>query len=188
MDGDAAGRVLAACPIVAWEGLVWRVHPRIYPADSPGGSLRAQGRWHRGGRSFPADQVFAALYLSAAPDVAAWELIRNSRRPDADEMWLRFAAVDETTLRVRVQAILDLREPSVAGLSVAELVTDEYALTQAIGGAAFRHGLEGLLATSATGMGGPGHDYNLVIFPDNLRPGSEIVVLESKTPKLPRAT
>jgi len=132
--------------------------------------------------------VFAALYLSAAPDVAAWELIRNSRRSDAGEMWLRFAAVDETSLRVHLQTVLDLREPSLAGLEVADLVTDDYSLTQAIGAAAFGRGLEGLLAVSATGMGEPGREYNLIVFPDNLRPGSEIVVLESKTPNLPRAT
>ena len=177
---------MTSCPVVAWEGIAWRLHPRIYPADSPGGSLRAQGRWHRGGRTFPADQVFAALYLSVAPDVAAWEFIRNSKRPDVDEMWLRFVAVDESKLRVRVQAILDLRDPSLAGLSVTDLVTDDYTLTQAIGAAAFTDGLEGLLAISATGMGEGRSTYNVVIFPDNLRPGSEIVFLESKTPNLPR--
>ena len=51
--------------------------------------------------------------------------------------------------------------------------------------AAFAGGLEGLLVPSATGVGEPGRDYNVVIFPDNLRRRSRIVHVLTRTPNLP---
>ena len=182
---DTIDRVLKSCPIVTWSGDVWRVHTRRYSATDPGGSLRSQGRWHRGGPTFPPGQVFAALYTAASDNVATWELIRHSRRNDADEMWLRFTSISLSRLQLGLSAVLDIRDPSIAGLAVDDLIGPDVSLPQAIGAAAFVQGLEGLLVPSATGVGETGRDFNIVVFTDNLRPGSEIRFIESKTPNLP---
>lgn len=182
---DPIGEALRSCPEVDWEGEVWRVHTRRYPAMDPGGSLRSQGRWHRGGKTFPPDQVFATLYTAVSDAVATWEYIRHSRRPDPDEMWLRFTSVTLSRLHIRLSAVLDLRDPSRAGLAVEDLLGPDYTLPQAIGAAAFAQQLEGLLVPSATGVGESGRDFNVIIYTGNLRPGSTITFIESKTPNLP---
>jgi RES domain-containing protein len=182
---DIVARVLRNAPRTGWAGDVWRIHTRRYSATDPGGSLRSQGRWHRGGTSFPPDQIFAALYTTVSDAVATWELIRHSKRSDANEMWLRFTTVKLSRLRLRLVALLDLRDPSVAGLSLNSVTSDDYLLTQTIGAAAFTQSLEGLLVPSATGVGMAGLDYNVVIFTDNLRSGSEVVFIDSVIPNLP---
>ena len=184
MDDVVTG-VLRAYPEIACEGDVWRVHTRRYSATDPGGSLRSQGRWHRGGPSFPPDQVFATLYTAVSDAVATWEYIRHSRRPDADEMWLRFTSVTLSRLHLRLSAVLDLRDPSLARLSVDDLVGPDFTLPQAIGAEAFARRLEGLLVPSATGVGESGREYNVIVYPDNLHPDSLITFIESKTPNLP---
>jgi hypothetical protein len=83
-------------------------------------------------------------------------------------------------LSVRVRAVLDCRDPVPLGVRFDDLVHDtDYEATQAIGAAAFADGLEGLLVHSATRLGD-----NLILFPDNLRPGSRIEVVSSRDPRL----
>ena len=183
--GDVVDRVLRSSREIAWEGDVWRVHTRRYSATNPGGSLRSQGRWHRGGPSFPPDQVFATLYTAVSDAVATWEYIRHSRRSDADEMWLRLTSVTLSRLHVRLSAVLDLRDPSLAGLTVDDLIGNDYSLSQAIGAEAFARQFEGLLVPTATGVGESGRDFNVIIYTDNVRPDSSIAFIESKTPNLP---
>ena len=85
-----------------------------------------------------------------------------------------------------MQAALDLRGPAAASLEVADLCRDgDYRLTQAIGAAALDGGLEALLVPSATGVGLPGVNYNVVVLTANLRPASRIHILETLTPSLP---
>jgi hypothetical protein len=182
---DIVDRVFLHCPVVDWSGDVWRVHTRRYPAADPGGSLRSQGRWHRGGPTFPPAQIFATLYTAASDTVATWELIRHSRAGTAADMWLRFTSVDVSRLHVRLSALLDLRDPSPVGLTVDALTGSDYLLSQAIGAEAFVRKLEGLLVPSATGVGEQGRDFNIVIFTDNLRLDSEITFIDSKKPNLP---
>lgn len=182
---DPAARVLRSCPEIAWDGDVWRVHTRRYSPPDPGGSLKSQGRWHRGGPSFPPDQIFATLYTTVSDAVATWEYIRHSRRSDADEMWLRLTSVNLSRLHVRLSVALDLRDPTLAGLTVNDLTGDDYALPQAIGAEAFARRFEGLLVPSATGVGEAGRDFNVIIYTENLRPDSLITSVESKTPNLP---
>lgn len=182
---DVVTRVMQSCPVVAWDGDVWRVHTRRYPATDPGGSLRSQGRWHRGGKTFPPSQVFAALYTAVSDAVATWECIRHSPRTSAVEMWLRFTSVTLSRLHLRLSAVLDLRDPSALGIDLDALIGPDYSLPQAISSAAFAQGFEGLLVPSATGVGEAGRDYNVIIFTDNLKPGSEIRFVENKTPNLP---
>ena len=182
---DVVDRVLRACPEVAWEGDVWRVHTRRYSPTDPGGSLRSQGRWHRGGLSFPPDQVFATLYAAVSDAVATWEYLRHSRRPSAVEMWLRLTSVNLSRLHVRLSAVLDLRDPTLTGLTADDLIGNDYSLPQAIGAEAFARRFEGLLVPSATGVGESGREFNVIIYPDNLRTDSLITFIESKTPNLP---
>jgi RES domain-containing protein len=182
---DLVDRVFLTCPVAVWSGDVWRVHTRRYAATDPGGSLRSLGRWHRGGRTFPPDQIFATLYTAASDVVATWELIRHSRATTAQDMWLRFTTVSVSRLHVRLAAALDLRDPSPAGLTVDALTGADFLLPQSIGATAFERGLEGLLVPSATGVGEPGRDFNVVIYPDNLRANSEVRLVNSQTPKLP---
>ena len=153
----------SACPVTVWEGDVWRSHSRRYPATEPGGSLRSQGRWHRGGRTFPPDQVFATLYTAVSDAVATWELIRHARAASATDMWLRFASVALSRLHLRLSVLLDLRDPSLAALTVDDLTGDDYALPQAIGAAALARRFEGLLVPTATGVGESGRDFNVIV-------------------------
>ena len=183
---DAIARsVFLACPVIAWSGSVWRTHGRRVAATDPGGALVLSGRYHRGRDLFPSNAVFPALYTSVGPEIATWEMIRHSRRSTAVAMWQRFTTVDISRLHVSLQSAVDLRNPPVAGLSVADLIGDVYSLTQAIGAAAVTDSHEGLLVPTATGIGEPGADFNIVIFTDNLRPGSTVVVLETRSPNLP---
>lgn len=100
-------------------------------------------------------------------------------------MWQRFTNIDISRLHVSLQSTLDLRDPTVAGLSVADLTGDDYVLTQAIGAAAVADGHEGMLVPTVTGVGETGADFNVVVFTDNLRSGSTLVVLETRSPNLP---
>jgi hypothetical protein len=182
---DLAQRGLLTCPIIAWGGEVWRVHGRRFAATDAGGSLIVSGRYHRGRDSFPNDEVFAALYTSAGADVATWEMIRHSKSTSGLSMWQRFVERDLSKLHMTLQAVLDIRNPSPAGLSLDALTGEDYALPQAIAAAAHADGLEGLLVPTATAVGEIGADFNVVIFTTSLRPGSEIRFLEKRTPNLP---
>jgi hypothetical protein len=99
-------------------------------------------------------------------------------------MWLRFTSVALSRLHIRLAAVLDLRDPSRAGLTVDALTGPDYLLPQAIGAAAFDRKLEGMLVPSATGVGETGREFNVIMYTDNLRPDSEIRFIESKTPNL----
>ena len=182
---DIVARVLQQCPIVAWESDVWRVHTRRYSATDPGGSLRFQARWHRGGKEFPPEQVMATLYTAVSDAVATWEYLRHSRRDSADEMWLRLTSVTLSRLHLRLAAVLDVRDPSRAGISLDDLIGTDYLLPQAFGAAAHAQGLEGLLVPTATGVGESGRNYNVIVYTGNLREDSKITYIESKTPNLP---
>ena len=76
-EGWDATAALAACPVVEWEGHVWRMHKQKYSATDPGGSRMVSGRYHRGLDQFPEDQVFSALYLATSPEVCLGELYRH---------------------------------------------------------------------------------------------------------------
>jgi hypothetical protein len=68
---------------------------------------------------------------------------------------------------------------------VEDVTGTDYLLTQAIGTEGFARHREGLLVPTATGIGETGRDYNVIIYTDNLRPGSSITCIESKTSNLP---
>lgn len=186
-----------------WLGRVWRIHQSVWAADDPGGSLVSSGRWNRGLDLGATSDAFPALYTTTAPGVADWELIRHSRRSDADEMWRRFVQAQRTWLEIGMPAALDLRDPTSVGLTRADLLDDgidAYLLPQAIGAAAYARGLSGILAPSATDLGVASGDYNVIVFfdltgttkvvygftvPETVpRPGTMIEIGESEMPNL----
>lgn len=177
---------VAGPSIVRWDGEVWRAHSRRYPADDPGGSLRVSGRYNRGRDRFREPDVWPALYTSVSDNVCTWEMLRHFPWDNPTETRAKLANTVYSRLRLLIEAALDLRDPSVAGLSVDDLCREgEYHLTQAIGAAALAAGLEALLVPSATGVGLPGANYNVVVLTSNVQPTSRIEVIDTLSPRLP---
>jgi RES domain-containing protein len=129
--------------------------------------------------------VFRAVYGSLTPETAMGESLAHSRYsglPPANDLPRVFVAIS-----VRLQRVLDLTPGDARrALRVARerMLTEDWrrardrgdeALTQAIGRAAFEVGMEGLLVPSAQPEGG----VNLVVFPENLQPGSSLSVQQS---------
>jgi hypothetical protein len=89
-------------------------------------------------------------------------------------------------LAVSLEAVLDLTDPASYGLDPASMIDDfDYAITQEIGHAALLMGAEAILVPPASRVG-----TNIVIFTENLRPGSTVDVLDTVQPRLyvPRST
>jgi hypothetical protein len=85
-----------------------------------------------------------------------------------------------TRVRGSLTAVLDLRDPSIVGLTVADVIDDyDYGLTQAMAEAALRRGVEGLLVPAASLVSA-----NLVVLVDNLLPTSTMQPLDSVDPRL----
>jgi len=176
LEGWDANAAIEACPAVAWEGRVWRMHKRKYAATDPGGARKVSGRYNRGLDRFLEAESFPALYLATGPEVCLGEVYRHvtpKLLPSLNDYRL-------SELSVRVGEVVDSREPAPLGLRFDDLVHDtDYEATQAIGAAAFVARLEGLLIPSATRLGD-----NVILFPDNLRAGSRIEVVSSRDPRL----
>lgn len=115
-----------------------------------------------GGRYNPADE-FGALYLAESEDACRAEVMR---RIDPD------VTLSLGKLEIDLEAVCDLTDPAVRQalrVSHAELVGDDWSITQKIGRTLRNAGFEGLLAPSAAGPYAV-----LVIFKDRLRPKSSI--------------
>lgn len=175
-EGWDAEAALAGRPIVAWEGHLWRMHKRRYPAEDPGGARMVSGRYNRGLDRFPEGETFPALYLATAPEICLGEVYRHvtpELLPSLNDFRL-------SELSASLQEIADCRDPSALGLSPEDLAHDtDYRATQALGAAADARGLEGLLVPSATGLGD-----NLILFPQNFPAGSRLTVASSRDPRL----
>ena len=183
-EAGAAG--IARCPIIRSDCAVWRAHSRRYPADDPGGSLRVSGRYNRGLDHFQERDVWPALYTSVSDNVCTWEMLRHFPWDDPAETRAKLANTVYSRLALAVDAALDLRDPSVAGLTVDDLCREaDYGLTQAIGAAALVAKLEARLVPSATGVGLLGASYNVVVLMSNLRASSRIDVVDTLSPRLP---
>lgn len=172
-DAEAA---VDACPVVGWEGSVWRMHKRKYAATDPGGSRMVSGRYNRGLDRFSENRVFPALYLATSPEICLGEMYRHvtpELLPSLNDYRL-------SELTVQLQAIVDCRDPNLLGLSFDDLIHDtEQDTTQSIGAAAFAKDLEGILTVSATRLGD-----NLIVLPAQLGIGSRIEVVSSRDPRL----
>lgn len=106
-EGWDAATAVAACPVLGWEGRLWRAHARRYPATDPGGSLRTSGRYHRGRDQFPEVRAFSALYLSTGPEICLGEVYRHVN----PELLGSLNNLRVSELSVRLTAILDCRDP-----------------------------------------------------------------------------
>jgi RES domain len=175
-EGWDAVNAVAACPVLKWEGRVWRMHVQRYSAGDAGGSLKSSGRYHRGRDQFPEDQVFSALYLATSPEVSFGEIIRHVKPETLP--FLNNHRLSE--LFAQLTLVLDSRDPDFLDLSREDLIHDtDVEATRSIGAAAFAREVEGILAISATDLGD-----NLIIFPDHLRSDSRLELVSSRDPRL----
>lgn len=141
------------------------------------GSKRFGGRWNPIG--------IAVVYNSLTPETAMAETLAQQRYygiPIEDCMPRTFVATS-----VKLAAVLDLRIGRVRQrLQVSqdrilavdwrqECLTGRVPLTQLIGRAASEIGLQGLIVPSAADP----HGHNMLVFPENLQPGSSATVLHS---------
>jgi hypothetical protein len=90
------------------------------------------------------------------------------------------AVLGLSSLSVSLGVVLDLTDPDSYGLDLADVHDDfDYAITQEIGQAALMMGAEAILVPPASHVG-----TNLVIFTEQLRPGSTMEVLSTMHPRL----
>jgi RES domain-containing protein len=172
-DGRAA---VERCRRVSFRGAAWRAHKRRYSPLDDTGTRIVSGRYHRAPDQFPPSLCWSALYLALAPEIALGEIIRHMT-PES------FPALDNfriTEVSVVLLDVLDCRDPAVLGIPL-ELFWDDYAgeLPQALARAALEQGVEALQVPSATRMGD-----NLVVFTENLRPESKLLVVGGRDPHL----
>lgn len=82
--------------------------------------------------------------------------------------------------RVRLRVVYDLSKPEELGIDGKDLIADrDYSLPQSLAATLRERGAEAFLVPSATLLGS-----NLVVFPDRLRDGSNLEILESRKTRL----
>ena len=163
---------------IAFAGTAYRSSTPLYATEDDlltgEGSKRQGGRWNPPG--------IAVVYASLTPEVAMAETLAHNRYYGIaiEEAMPRTFVAIEATLRI----VLDLRVGGIRQrlqaseeriLSVdwrKEVRSGREPITQMIGRAAHESHWEGLIVPSATGSNG----HNLLIFPDNRRVGSTIIV------------
>ena len=173
----AAGLEACLTRITPWDGVVYRSAAPRYSGDGDlatgAGSFRMGGRWNPPGRC-------RTVYASLDPETAMKETLATYRYYGwalHDAMPRVFRALDIRLARVASLPYRRVRE-HLAPWLIAALEEDWRSLqssgrestSQAIGRAAFEAGLEGLLVPSHASRG----KTNLVTFPDNLLPGSQL--------------
>ncbi len=163
---------------IAYDGVGYRSSSPKYANEQD--LLTGEGSRREGGRWNP--KRVAAVYASLSPETALAETLAHARYyglPVDDVMPRTFVAIE-----AKLQTVLDLRQRAIRRrLQVSadlilqvdwrnEMRQGREPITQAIGRAASQAGWEGLLVRSAADRAGS----NLLVFPDNLRPGSEVRV------------
>lgn len=173
----AAGLEACLGRATVWEGMVYRSAAPRYSGDGDivtgAGSLRMGGRWNPPG-------CCRTVYASLDPETAMKEALATFRYYG----WALYDAMPRVfrALDVRLARVASLRQRRVrehlAPWLQAALDEDWRSLqsngqestSQAIGRAAFELGLEGLLVPSHAARA----KLNLVAFPDNLPPDSQL--------------
>ena len=179
---DATAAVVA-CPIISWEGDVWRCHSRRYDGANADGSLKTTGRYNRARDRYPDHESWPALYTGLAQHIALGERIRHTTRKALSTL----AGQRVSRLRVRLQVVLDgcvedgCVHATVVGITLDELChPTDYRKTHALAQAVRARNVEGLLVPSCTRF----QCGSLIVFPDLLRPGSTIRVIDTEDPDL----
>lgn len=179
-DWDAA-TAIAACPVTPWTGVVWRYHARKWAGDDAAGSLKVTGRFNQGRDQFP-DDAWLVLYTSLGPQVALGERLRHL----TPSTFTNLRHERQSRLWVILQRVLDLCAPDdrtqsrISGLSAADICQPlSYTRTHQLAKVA-RESVEGIVVPSCTNY----PEGNLIVFPDQLLPGSAITVQQTVDPDL----
>lgn len=171
-DRLGAAAIVAAAPIIPWEGSVWRCHDRRFPSNSWQGSLLFSGRFHRAPDLFPTEFTWPALYTATGPEVALGEAIRYQ----APRM-RRIAAYDLSEVALRLTSVVDVHDLAGGLIDEVHLLDDwDYTLAQECGEAALRRRADGLLVPSATRLGN-----NVIVLPGNLSAATRIDAVVSRS-------
>jgi len=165
----------------SWVGSIYRSAP---PKWSAGRDMLTGAGSMKSGARFNAAGSFVAVYGSTSPELAMIESLAFQRRaglPVEKALPLVFKAIS-----VNVERMLNLTDPDVlAGIGVradrlrAESwwlarMRGEESLTQALGRAAHKCGVQGLVFDSAHTRD---HGHNVVLLPDNIHLPSRLRVL-----------
>ena len=143
---DLASSVASAPRRRLATGRFWHQGPTSRPFGSFADPTDTNGRYHRAGG--------AGVWYASDQEQAAWgELFRHFVGVDVDpfEVRRRIGHVDVADLEV-----LDLTDDQVRqrlGISIADLTSDDYSVTQTIAEAARHAGFGGILAPSAALQG-----------------------------------
>lgn len=165
MPGRPNLTAIASVGPISFADSVYRVVPgalreRILSTE---GNRYYPGRYHIGGET-------GILYTSLTRDLAVRELGRHAARADLQ------GGLVVGAIKVKLQKVLDLTQAAVLdklSLSIKELVSSDWSITQAISHQARKAGFQGLLVPSAAGNG-----VNLVVFENNFALGCSIEVEE----------
>jgi RES domain-containing protein len=164
---------------VAFDGVMVRSASTLYASKenflSGNGAAKVGGRWNRPG--------IRAVYASLDIMTATHEAYQNFIDAGFSLLAIRPRVTAGTATKLGL--VLDLTDKAIRrmiGYSQRELLEEDWhgiqsageeSWTQAIGRGCRAAGFEGLIVPSARNPGGT----NIVVFPDRLRPGSNLSVL-----------
>lgn len=173
-------QAVARCPIAPWSGSVWRAHSRRHGPTDDGDSRHASGLWHVGADDPDRGDgpAWPALYTALDLAVCSFEVQRIVTRRGGTIAGLKGYRYSE--LRVRLEAVLDVRDESAMGLPSGALTRDDdLSLPRSIAYAAHRRAVEAMLIPSASLVGD-----DLILFLDLRRAGSVVDVIRTLDPNL----
>jgi hypothetical protein len=182
---------IADCPVIPWRGTVWRTHHYQYVGDSTSGSRCVSGRYNRGldlydtgdtwETLYASGDVWEALYVGLSWGVCLAELVRHltpATLPAAQQS-RRCSEIE-----LDLQCVLDCTDLALLGVKEEELLhNSDYSIGQALARAARGQACEALLVPSACRMPGP-EGWVMAVFPDLLRAGSVMRVIQTIAPNL----
>jgi RES domain-containing protein len=164
MRGRPNLAAIASASPTRFSGLVFRVVPETRREQllSTEGNRYYPGRYHVAGET-------GVLYTSLVEEVAIAEIGRHAAPAHVQ------GRLATGRIEITLQRVLDLGDEAnlaTLGLSGEDLISPNWALTQALSVRARKAGFQGLLVPSATSRGG-----NLVVFGDNLGEGCSVEVV-----------
>lgn len=160
-------RVVAAQPRRSLSGRYWHQGPTQRPFTDLPVPAKTHGRYHVGGG--------AGVWYASSQEQAAWaELFRHFLHDEVDPFEVRRRVGHVDVEELTVLDLTDVAIRSALHVTEADLVGDDYAVTQRIADAASSAGFQGILAPSAALE----NRTTLVVFAsgmDALSPGPSLV-------------